>query len=130
VSAAHTPGYRQMMALVAAADFALTADTSVTHIASAFGKPALSMFGRGRAALYGPYGTAGRTVSTAGLSLESLEAGPVMEALDDMLVSGMRDGRLLLLRSPDAHPHTADAKGATAGPGGNPTVRPVTRSGR
>jgi ADP-heptose:LPS heptosyltransferase len=82
---AATAHYRQMMALVAASDFAFTADTSVTHIASAFGKPALAMFGRGRAGLYGPYGTSGRTVSTPGTSLDALEVDSVVAGLDGLL---------------------------------------------
>jgi ADP-heptose:LPS heptosyltransferase len=85
VPVADTAHYRQMMALVAASDYAFTADTSVTHIASAFGKPVLAMFGRGRAGLYGPYGTTGRTVSTPGTSLDSLDVEPVIAALERML---------------------------------------------
>jgi len=88
VPVAETAHYREMMALVAASDYAFTADTSVTHIASAFGKPALAMFGRGRAGLYGPYGTAGRTVSTPGTSLASLEVEPVVTALEAMVAAG------------------------------------------
>jgi ADP-heptose:LPS heptosyltransferase len=87
VPVARTAHYREMMALVATADFAFTADTSVTHIASAFGKPALAMFGRGRAGLYGPYGTSGRTVSTPGTSLDSLEVGTVIEGLTGVLAA-------------------------------------------
>ncbi len=79
---ARTPDYRQMMALVASADLVLTADTSVTHISSAFGTPAVVMCARGLAPLYGPYGTTGRTVSTPGRTLESLEAEPVARALE------------------------------------------------
>ncbi len=83
----HTPHYRAMMALVATADVALTADTSVTHIASALGKPAVVMFARSRAGLYGPYGTAGRVVSTSALSLDSLEVDPVAEALKSVVAA-------------------------------------------
>jgi ADP-heptose:LPS heptosyltransferase len=83
--AATTPDYRQMMALVATADAALTADTSVTHIASAFGTPAVVMCARGLAPLYGPYGTTGRTVSTEGRTLESLELEPVVAALETVI---------------------------------------------
>jgi ADP-heptose:LPS heptosyltransferase len=87
VSVRHTAHYREMMALVATADVALTADTSVTHIASAFGTPAVVMFARSRDGLYGPYGTAGRAVSTTSLSLESLQVGPVVEALESVVAA-------------------------------------------
>jgi ADP-heptose:LPS heptosyltransferase len=86
-SAAITPDYRQMMAIVAMADAALTADTSVTHIASAFGTPAVVMCARGLAPLYGPYGTKGLTVSTAGRGLDSLELEPVVAALTTVLAA-------------------------------------------
>jgi ADP-heptose:LPS heptosyltransferase len=78
----HTAHYRDMMALVAASDVVLTADTSVTHIASALRKPAVVMFARARAGLYGPYGTAGRVVSITDLSLDTLEVEPVVDALE------------------------------------------------
>ncbi len=83
----HTAHYREMMAVVATADVALTADTSVTHIASAFGRPAVVMAARNRGGLYGPYGTAGRAVSTTSLSLDSLEVGPVAEALESVVAA-------------------------------------------
>jgi ADP-heptose:LPS heptosyltransferase len=90
-SVAITPDYRQMMAIVATADAALTADTSVTHIASAFGTPAVVMCARGLASLYGPYGTKGLTVSTVGRGLDSLETEPVVTALTTVLAaSGSR----------------------------------------
>jgi ADP-heptose:LPS heptosyltransferase len=90
-SAAHTPDYRQMMALVASADIVLTADTSVTHIASAFDTPAVVMCARGLAPLYGPYGTRGRTVSTPGRSLETLDVEPVVAALEAVLATARGD---------------------------------------
>jgi ADP-heptose:LPS heptosyltransferase len=78
---AHTPHYRQMMAIVAACDVVLTADTSVTHIASAFGKPAVAMFVGGGGPLFGPYATCGQFVSTYGASLECMPVEPVIAAL-------------------------------------------------
>jgi ADP-heptose:LPS heptosyltransferase len=84
---AHTAHYREMMALVATSDVVLTADTSVTHIASAFGKPAVAMFARSREGLYGPYGTSGRVVSTPDLSLESLAVDPVVAALEAVMAA-------------------------------------------
>jgi heptosyltransferase II len=86
-----TGHYRQMMAIVAASDFAFTADTSVTHIASAFHKPVVAMFGRSRGPLYGPYGTSGCAVSVPGLTLDAVEVEPVAEALEAVIAAGSCD---------------------------------------
>lgn len=90
VRLAATPGMRDMMAVVAQSDLVFTADTSVTHVASAYDKPAVVMFPRGRGALYGPYGTAGRVVSTPAPTLQSLAVPPVLAVLDDVITA---DGR-------------------------------------
>jgi ADP-heptose:LPS heptosyltransferase len=87
--AAYTPHYRQMMAIVASSDLVFTADTSVTHIASAFWKPALVMFVGGGGACWGPYGTAGHIISTVASSLESTDVDPVIRALE-ALIAGER----------------------------------------
>jgi ADP-heptose:LPS heptosyltransferase len=87
VPLAATPGMRDMMAVVAVADIVFTADTSVTHVASAYGKPAVVMFPRGRGALYGPYGTAGRVVSTPAATLQSLAVAPVLAVLDEVIMA-------------------------------------------
>ena len=81
-----TRHYRQMMAIVAASDFVLTADTSVTHVASAFSKPVVVLFpGReGGGACWGPYGTSGKIV-WAGGPFESLEVGAVVGALQELM---------------------------------------------
>ncbi len=95
VAVAQTARLRQMIAVVAASDFVLTADTSVTHIASAFSKPLVGLFARGRDRLYGPYGTAGRSVSTPDVTLESLDIQPVIRALDAVLAAEHRRGARL-----------------------------------
>ena len=81
-----TRHYRQMMAIVAASDFVLTADTSVTHVASAFSKPVVVLFpGREEGgACWGPYGTSGKVV-WAGGPFESLEVGAVVGALQELM---------------------------------------------
>ncbi|MDB6106931.1 MAG: hypothetical protein JWO52_6930 [Gammaproteobacteria bacterium] len=84
---AYTPHYRQMMAVVARSDLVLTADTSVTHVASAFRKPAVVMFPAGGGARWGPYGTAGHIVSTDAPSLASVEVNPVMRALEALIAA-------------------------------------------
>jgi ADP-heptose:LPS heptosyltransferase len=84
---AYTPHYRQMMAIVARSDLVFTADTSVTHVASAFRKPAVVMFSAGGGACWGPYGTAGQIVSTDAPSLESADVNPGMRALEALIVA-------------------------------------------
>ena len=84
---AYTPHYRQMMAIVARSDLVFTADTSVTHIASAFWKPAVVMFVGGGGACWGPYGTAGHIISTDAPSLESTDVDPVIRALEALIAA-------------------------------------------
>jgi ADP-heptose:LPS heptosyltransferase len=93
VRRATTPSMRDMMAVVAKSDIVFTADTSVTHVASAYDKPAVVMFPRGRGALYGPYGTAGRVVSTPAPTLQSLAVPPVLAVLEDVITADRREGR-------------------------------------
>jgi ADP-heptose:LPS heptosyltransferase len=94
---AHTARPRQMMAIVASSDAVLTADTSVTHIASAFGKPMLAMFARGKAALWGPYQVPGSAVCSVGESLEELTVSTVLAALTGVIAFASRNTG----RSPD-----------------------------
>jgi ADP-heptose:LPS heptosyltransferase len=84
---APTPHYRQMMAIVARSDVVFTADTSVTHVASAFLKPAVVMFVGGGGALWGPYGTASHIISTDGPSLESTDVDSVIRALEAVIAA-------------------------------------------
>jgi ADP-heptose:LPS heptosyltransferase len=84
---AYTPHYRQMMAIVASSDLVFTADTSVTHIASAFWKPVLVMFVGGGGECWGPYGTAGHIISTDAPSLESADVDPVIRALEALIAA-------------------------------------------
>jgi ADP-heptose:LPS heptosyltransferase len=90
VRLAATPRMRDMIAVVATSDIVLTADTSITHVASAYDKPAVVMFARGRGALYGPYGTAGRVVSTPGPTLQSLTVPAVLAVLEDVISASAR----------------------------------------
>jgi ADP-heptose:LPS heptosyltransferase len=84
---AYTPHYRQMMAIVARSDLVFTADTSVTHVASAFWKPAVVMFVGGGGACWGPYGTASHIISTDAPSLESTNVDPVIRALETLIAA-------------------------------------------
>ncbi|EQD42724.1 hypothetical protein B2A_10220 [mine drainage metagenome] len=75
------------MALVATCDLVFTADTSVTHIAAALRKPVVVMFARNGSPHWGPYGTAGRIVSTPARTLAPLAVEPVLQALAQMLAT-------------------------------------------
>lgn len=85
VPVAHTARTREMMAIVATGDVVFTADTAVTHVASAFDKAALVMFARGKAELWGPYDTPGGVVCTPAGSLDSLDAASVLAALAEVV---------------------------------------------
>jgi ADP-heptose:LPS heptosyltransferase len=88
VTAVRTPHYRQMMAIVATSHVVFTADTSVTHIGSAFRKAVVVMFpGRREGDTWGPYGTPGTVLSAGGLPLETLEVNSATRALEELLVS-------------------------------------------
>jgi ADP-heptose:LPS heptosyltransferase len=102
VSLARTARAREMMAIIATSDVAFTADTAVTHIASAFDKATLVMFARGKAALWGPYDVPGGVVSTAGASLDSLDAASVLPALVEVVGIAIATRRSLPERRPEA----------------------------
>jgi ADP-heptose:LPS heptosyltransferase len=87
VRVAYTPQLRQMMAVVAASDLVFTADTAVTHVASAFRKPALVMFVGDGSDLYGPYRGRGTVIACRGRSLESLQVEPVTRALMQLIAA-------------------------------------------
>jgi heptosyltransferase II len=123
VGVAHTPNYRQMMAIVAASDWVFTADTSVTHVASAFRKPVLVMFVGDGGCWYGPYGTTGKVISTGGPSLQSLEVEPVVGALTQ-LIAAERERRPVCV----APIRTGNSQPATAGAGA-PLMAPLAMTG-
>jgi ADP-heptose:LPS heptosyltransferase len=85
VAVAHTPRARTMMALVATSDFVFTADTSVTHIASAFGKATVALFARGKEGMWGPYAVPGRVLTTSSQTLEALEVAPALQAVREVI---------------------------------------------
>jgi len=81
-----TRSVRDAFALVATADYVLTPDTAITHAASAFGKPAVVMFPRNRAEIWGPYETGGAAVASTEGTLQSLPVEPVLDALTGLLL--------------------------------------------
>jgi ADP-heptose:LPS heptosyltransferase len=102
VALVYTARSRQMMSIVASSDAVFTADTSVTHIASAFGKPMLVMFARGKAALWGPYDVPGSAVCVAGQSLEELKVSTVIDALTEVITFASANTGQRPESSPDA----------------------------
>jgi len=86
-SYASTPNIRHALALVATADFVLTPDTSIAHAASAFQRPAVALYVRGKAERWGLYGTNGRNVEHTGPTLDTLSVERVTAAIDSVLAT-------------------------------------------
>ena len=82
-----TPSIRDALALVATADFVLTPDTSIAHAASAFQRPAVALYVRGKSERWGLYGTNGRNVEHTEPTLETLSVERVTAAIDSVLAS-------------------------------------------
>jgi ADP-heptose:LPS heptosyltransferase len=82
-----TPSIRDALALVATADFVLTPDTSIAHAASAFQRPAVALFVRGKSERWGLYGTNGRNVEHTEPTLDTLSVERVTAAIDSVLAS-------------------------------------------
>lgn len=78
-----TPTIRHAMALVATADFVFTPDTSIAHAMSAFRRPGVAIYGRGKRAEWALYGTLGRSVEHSG-PLPELPVDRAIEAVDDV----------------------------------------------
>jgi len=83
-----TPSIRDAFALVATADFVFTPDTSIAHAASAFQKPSVAIFVRGKAERWGLYGT-GENVEHPDTTLATLAVDPVLAAIDRVLRRGV-----------------------------------------
>jgi ADP-heptose:LPS heptosyltransferase len=77
-----TPTIRDAFALVATSDFVFTPDTSIAHAASAFQKPSVAIFVRGKVERWGLYGTAGENVEHSDTTLATLAVDPVLAAID------------------------------------------------
>jgi ADP-heptose:LPS heptosyltransferase len=78
-----TRSIRDAIALVGTADFVFTPDTSIAHAASAFQRPAVAIYGRGKKAEWALYGTIGRSVEHTG-PLPELGVERVVGAVDDV----------------------------------------------
>jgi len=74
-------GIRDAMTIVAHADVVFTPDTSISHVASAFGKPAVVLHPSGFAKIWGPYHTEGRAVESLTDSVSGITAEEASRAL-------------------------------------------------
>lgn len=84
---AMTPTVRELFAMVASADLVITPDTAVSHVASAFVRPTLTLLRR-RAEyhIWVPYRTPGRNVfGDDEATLSGLPVERVIDGLDDLL---------------------------------------------
>jgi ADP-heptose:LPS heptosyltransferase len=78
-----TRAIRDAMALVATADFVFTPDTSIAHAVSAFQRPAVAIYGRGKKAEWALHGTIGRSIEHTG-KLPELGLERVLTAIDEV----------------------------------------------
>jgi ADP-heptose:LPS heptosyltransferase len=78
--AVRTPSLRDAFSIVKSADFVFTPDTSISHVASAFSKPAVVLLKKEHAQ-YGPYRTAGTIVYWKGETMADLDERPVTDAV-------------------------------------------------
>jgi len=81
-SYAKTTSVRDALALVATADFVFTPDTSIVHAVSAFKKPAVAIYGKGKRSDWDLYGTPGVSVEHTEWELEGLSVDRVLAAID------------------------------------------------
>ncbi len=74
-------GIRDAMSIVAHADVVFTPDTSISHVCSALGKPAVVLHPKGNSAIWGPYKTDGRAVDSLTASVVDISAEVASEVL-------------------------------------------------
>lgn len=79
-----TPTVRDAFAMVGTSDVVFTPDTSISHAAAAFRKPAVVLLKRDHAA-YGPYRLEGTTVYWDGETIDALPVAPVLAAVKDLI---------------------------------------------
>jgi len=82
--AVRTPGIRDAIALVATADFVLTPDTSIAHAVSAFQKPAVALYVKGKRERWALYGGPGESVEHTDSDLSGLPLDRVLRAIDSV----------------------------------------------
>jgi ADP-heptose:LPS heptosyltransferase len=82
--AAPTASIREAFAMVGTADVVFTPDTSISHAAAAFRKPAVVLLKRDHAS-YGPYRLDGTTIYWDGATIEALPVAPVLSAVKQLV---------------------------------------------
>jgi ADP-heptose:LPS heptosyltransferase len=80
-----TPTIRDAFAMVATSDFVFTPDTSITHAAAAFKRPAVVIFIKGKRERWSLYDTPGENVEHTEPTLSTLGVSRVLEAVDHVL---------------------------------------------
>lgn len=86
-----TPRLRDALALVGTSDMVFTPDTSISHAASAFQKPAVVLLKRDHYP-YAPYNIPGENIFWDGASIASLPVDEVAEAVLRLVLSGSQNG--------------------------------------
>lgn len=84
-----TPHLRQALALVATSDMVVTPDTSISHAASAFRKPAVVLLKRQHQP-YGPWDIPGEIVTWEGETISTLPVARVREAVERLVAAVQR----------------------------------------
>ncbi len=80
------PSFDSFAALVQGMDFLVTPDTSVVHLASAFGIPAVALFASGiKAVNWAPYATPHRSVIAPAEDFQRIEPAAVLQAWRSIL---------------------------------------------
>jgi ADP-heptose:LPS heptosyltransferase len=79
-----TPKVRDAFAMVGTSDVVFTPDTSISHAAAAFRKPAVVLLKRDHAS-YGPYHLEGTTVYWDGDTIGALSVPPVLAAVKELV---------------------------------------------
>ena len=100
---AETPTVRDALALVGAAHFVFTPDTSIVHAASAFRVPIVAMFTSDKVARWRPHGTVAREVVCDKETLRGVSAAEALRAVDAVLTEAQlrrQPSALLALRDP------------------------------
>jgi ADP-heptose:LPS heptosyltransferase len=82
---AETPTVRDALALVGAAHFVFTPDTSIVHAASAFRVPIVAIFTSDKVTRWRPYGTVAREVVCDKETLRGVSAAEALRAVDAVL---------------------------------------------
>lgn len=84
-SAVRTPRLSDVFALVATADFVLTPETSIVHVASAFDRPTVALYRRTESRRWGLHPGVGENVEHDDDTLLTMPVDPVLAAIDRVI---------------------------------------------